>query len=379
MRVALDTNTIFQGHGAARTYFRELLPELLGLAGEDDEIFVFHSDDSGSLQWLLREDQTHSVDPPFKGRASDELWRRLNLPGVERLAKGPDRRRVGQLDVCHSVAPPLMPSRADRRIVSVHGVGESLAPDLKRSLRRADIVVVPSLTLQTQLLHVASETRGLEGLEERLEIVRPGVNRRYVDPPKPSDVEVLCNAHPFLEQDYLLVQGGASKQDGGLEMVLDAYRIALQHAELPPLAILVSDPESSDFLVESLAQRGLEDQVLLLEDLDRETLPALYRGADFLLYPGAGSGFGTAVLEAAAAGVPSIIGPTCGVLEVIWQGLLVPPDADPQSWAEAMVRLRSSRDERAQRSEQVAAEARKADWESVARRHWEIYREVATR
>ena len=376
MRIALDTNTVFQGYGAARTYFRELLPEMLTLAQPDDELFVFHNDETGNLNWLLRDEHSHALESPFKGRKSNDLWRSLRIPSVESLAKGPDQRRIGHLDVCHSVAPPLMPSRAGTRVLTLHSLKAAPTGNLKRSLRDADTIVVPSRGLKTQLLSAEPGLLGRDSrpLDERIEVIPPGVNRRYIDPPKPSEVEDLCLAHPFLEDNYILVQGGASNQGGGLETILDAYRAALSVTPLPALVVLVSDTENTPFLIKAIAERGLEEQVLMLEDLGRDYLPALYRGAQFLLHPGLGGGFGTAVLEAAAAGVPSIVGSDCGVLEVIWQGLLVPETFDADSWGEAIARLQSSDEERQNRAEQLRSEARKADWASVALKHWEIYR-----
>jgi len=376
VRIAFDTNTVFQGYGAARTYFRELLPEMLALAQPDDELFVFHNDDTGNLNWLLREEHSHALEAPFKGRKSNDLWRSLRIPSVESLAKGPDQRRIGHLDVCHSIAPPLMPSKAGTRVITLHSLKAAPTGSLRRSLRDADAIVVPSRGLKTQLLKAEPDLarKGSRPFEDRVVVIPPGVNRRYIDPPKPSEVEDLCLAHPFLEENYILVQGGASNQRGGLETILDAYRNALGTISLPPLVVLVSDTENTPFLMQAVAERSLEEQVLMLEDLGRDYLPALYRGAQFLLYPGLGGGFGTAVLEAAAAGVPSIVGPDCGVLEVIWQGLLVPDTFEAESWGEAIARLQGSVEERQNRAEQLRTEARKADWASVALKHWDIYR-----
>lgn len=290
------------------------------------------------------------------------------------------RRRVGgrpwAADACHSLTPPLMPSRAGRKVVSIHSFHQArLTGSLKRSLRVADAIVVPSRSLKQEVLRHEEAVGGKHSvpLEGRIHVLHPGVNRRYVDPPKASEVEDLFVAHPFLEEEYLLVQGGASTVGGGLETLLDAYRNGLSHTELPPLVVLLSDVDASKNLVEAVAQRGLEERVFMLENLEREFLPALYRGAEFLLYPGLSGNFGTAVLEAAAAGVPSIVGPDCGVLEVVWRGLLVPSAFEPSHWGEAIARLHSSADERGDRAAQVRAEAIKSDWASVAQAHWEIY------
>lgn len=373
VRVALDTHSLFDGHGAARTYFRELLPELIDLAHAEDEFVIFHSGHPDQLTWLAREQRSTIARAPFASPRRDRAWRWARTPPVEMV-----RRRISGrpwvADACHSFTPPLMPTRATRKVLSIHSF-DRLSSSLKRSLRVADAIVVPSRSLKMQLLQAEEALGGRSEpvLEERLVVLHPGVNRRYVEPPKASEVEDLFVSHPFLEQDYLLVQGGASTVAGGLETLLDAYRNGLAATDLPPLVVLLSDAEASQSLVRAVRERGLDGKVFMLENLEREFLPALYRGAEFLLYPGLSGSFGTAVLEAAAAGVPSIVGPDCGVLEVVWRGLLVPPAFEPSHWGEAIARLHTSSEERAERAAQVRTEAVKSDWSSVAQAHWELY------
>ena len=380
MRVGLDTNAVFTGHTGARTYFLDLLTELLQLVREDDELLIFRSseDQPEPLAWLMRHDQLHDVSAPFKGRSGD-LWRNLSFPAVERLATGPDAQRLGALDVCHSIHPPIMPSRAQRRILTVHNLEaavDRLPSSLRRSMSQADVVVVLSALMRDRLVQLlkAEKPEVAGSIGSRLEVIQPGVNARYVAPPKPSEVEALCQEYPFLQEPYLLVEGGAAELGRSIPFLLDAYsRAQTLDGSLPPLVILAAQPGDSQHIADLVKQTHEDNRILVLEDLDTEALPALYLGAEFLLYPAFDYAFGTAVLEAAATGIPSVIGQRCGVFEVIGDGALVPADDSLDAWAEAIARFHDDPRDRGERSRRCQERARRQDWSQAADQHWAAY------
>ena len=118
VRVGIDANGVIAATGRTGSYLLELLPELLTQAGDDDEIvvFTFPESDEESLGWLLRDSHLREVDPPFSGRHSGGLWRKLSFPSVESLSGDSG---TSSLDACHSLQPPMLPSRAEHRILSL--------------------------------------------------------------------------------------------------------------------------------------------------------------------------------------------------------------------------------------------------------------------
>jgi len=109
-----------------------------------------------------------------------------------------------------------------------------------------------------------------------------------------------------------------------------------------------------------------------------EELDALYRGADFLVYPSLYEGFGLAALEAMERGCPVALSRATSLPEVGGEAALY---FDPQSAgaiAEAMLGLGADEALRARLSEAGRARAAQFSWERAAVETAAIYREAAT-
>ncbi len=378
MNLGFDTNSILSSPSGAATYFLELLPALLSQAGEADQLYVFSADDEDKepLPFLLRNQKLHGVNAPF---GSGRLWRNLKFPAVERLVR--DQDLDGRLDVCHSFHPPLMPSLANRRLLTVHEVdtanGDDLSGALRRSLLEAEFVVTTSRGLSTELerrlLHWKPKLDEND-LARRFQVVPPAVHERYLEPPKGATVEDLCKRFPFLEEPYLLAAGAASEPRRSVPLLAEAYARAATSEPTLPVLVFVAIEERVEEVAAAVKQfEGLEGRLLVMEEVATEELPALYRGAEFLLHPGLDFTYGSAVLEAAACGIPSVVGTRCGVLEILGSSLLVPGKDEPESWSSAILELHRDENRRATRVAEAKVRAR-SSWARVAEAHWLLYR-----
>jgi glycosyltransferase involved in cell wall biosynthesis len=234
-------------------------------------------------------------------------------------------------------------------------------------LQRADFVVVPTESMAARLHELFSLG------EARVVAIHPGVNERYVEPPKPSDVETLCSKHPFLEQPYLLALGSGANPDHGVPFLLEACAAAWQRDErIAPLVILAS-PSDSERITQAVRDHPWGEKVFVLESLPRELLPAFYRGAELLLEPCPAGGFGQAALEASACGVPCVVDPSCGVIDILADAALT-IEPRPEAWTDAIERLHGEPSERERRGELGRKRASGRTWREVAARHWELYR-----
>ena len=85
----------------------------------------------------------------------------------------------------------------------------------------------------------------------------------------------------------------------------------------------------------------LGDRVVFTGAATPEALPAIYAGADLLVWPAVDEAFGMALLEAQAAGTPVVAGGYGGVPEVIDDGAsgLVTPPGDVAAFAQAIASL----------------------------------------
>ena len=127
------------------------------------------------------------------------------------------------------------------------------------------------------------------------------------------------------------------------------------------LIVVGRGPRLSDLL--GLARRlGVEERSHFLPSVTDEELPAYLRAADLFVFPSVNrlEGFGLAVAEAMACGLPVVIADMPGVREVIdpgREGLLV----EPFLGADLAARLRELLDDPARRRQMGEAARRRAE------------------
>lgn len=162
----------------------------------------------------------------------------------------------------------------------------------------------------------------------------------------------------------------------GLDILLDAWKGALERLPRDSTLLLVGDGPLREGLAARIAQLGLEDSVRLLGRIADDDLLEIYRAADVGVVPTLEhEGFGLVVIEAAACGTPSIVTAVGGLPEAV-AGLdpsLVIPPSDASALADRLVHARADRPDRAA----CRAHAEGFDWSAVTARHRSIARRAS--
>jgi glycosyltransferase involved in cell wall biosynthesis len=136
-----------------------------------------------------------------------------------------------------------------------------------------------------------------------------------------------------------------------------------------------------DAALASLPALGLElgRDVVLVGTVPDDELRAWYHAADALAFPSLKEGWGLAILEAMAAGLPVVATDIPVFREYLMPGrdaLLVPP-GDPAALAAAMTELVAD-DARGRRlADAGRLVAARFTWDDAARRHLRLYAEIA--
>ncbi|GHG38215.1 glycosyltransferase family 4 protein [Streptomyces zaomyceticus] len=142
---------------------------------------------------------------------------------------------------------------------------------------------------------------------------------------------------PRKQQDFM-VRVLARLISGGL----DAHLVVAGRAHS-------SDLGYYERLLALVKELDLEDRVTLRQDLALDDMPGVYRECDVVVQPSLAEGLGLAVLEAMAAGRPTVVSDVSGLREVIGDphvGLRLSPHAEG-AWAEALTRLAADEELRA--------------------------------
>nr|WTA70802.1 glycosyltransferase family 4 protein [Micromonospora sp. NBC_00855] len=132
------------------------------------------------------------------------------------------------------------------------------------------------------------------------------------------------------------------KQQDFMVRVLARLRGLGVHAHL----IIAGRPHSSDIsyydrLLELITELGLDEHVDVRQHLGLDDMPALYRQCDVVVQPSISEGLGLAVLEAMAAGRPTVVSDTTGLSEVVpdhHTGLRLPV-GDEDTWVQVLQQL----------------------------------------
>jgi glycosyltransferase involved in cell wall biosynthesis len=210
--------------------------------------------------------------------------------------------------------------------------------------------------------------------ESKLRVIHDGVDvGRFADMPRREDARRSLGLG---DGDLVVLSLGRLRRQKGHDVAMRAFAEIAR--EEPRARLLVAGDGPERRALESLrAKLGLADRVAMLGT--REDVPRLFSASDLVVAASRWEGFGLAVAEAMAAGVPVVatnVDSFPEILEDGVSGILVPP-GDPPALARAALRV--LRDEAlARRLAGKARERVRRDFtvERMIRAHEEIYEGV---
>jgi glycosyltransferase involved in cell wall biosynthesis len=94
------------------------------------------------------------------------------------------------------------------------------------------------------------------------------------------------------------------------------------------------------------------------------------------LYPSLFEGFGLPVLEGMQFGAPTVASSSTSIPEVAGEAAILLDPENTEAWAQTMLRLAATRNERDQLSERARAQASRFDWKSSATALLQLYEDA---
>jgi len=300
---------------------------------------------------------------------SKRFGTRLLLPRLLAL----HRRERFDLVHCHAAYPQAHVAATLRGltglpfVVRPHGCdilpGEVIrrSPRLERRMQRA-VAAADLVIAQGEFLRGVIEETGVPA--GRVRVVNNGV-----------DVAAFGAADPYPHPRPYILGMGSLVPHKGFDLLLRAY--ALLPADRPDLLIAGDGPEREP-IADLARDLGIEHQVHLLGMVTGDRKVSLYRSATCFVCPSRREPFANVLLESLASGVPAVATDVGGNREIVRHeenGLLCDPDS-PAAIAAAVGRLL---DDAALAAGLRAGAARliaRFDWDAVADRYIDLYREV---
>jgi glycosyltransferase involved in cell wall biosynthesis len=289
------------------------------------------------------------------------------------------------VDVLHSPTF-IMPlyRGTQRHLLTIHDMTSFLLPDyhppsrrgrmyeraVARSIRRADLVSVPSPSVRQNILDLLPDVA-----PTHVRVIPFGIEESFRPRQAAAVRSVLGRlgvSHP-----YILYVGTLDPRKN-LPRLLDSYQQLVAAGDIAEHLVLAGQMGwFADVLSARLSAPELRGRVHALGYVDDQDLPHLYSGARLFAYPSLLEGFGFPPLEAMACGTP-VVASLSSSLQDNLEGAaeLVPPE-DVGGLTTAMRRLLRDEQLRARRIAQGLERATRFRWERCAQQTLESYRELA--
>lgn len=310
------------------------------------------------------------VDLPMRGGLDRLRWQYLALPNVLR------RLRPDVFHDTKNALPPRLPAPA---VVTVHDLAYHTVPDTfgfasrlflrwatADAVRRAAAIVVPSQATAADLQRIHPRSAG------RVHVVPHGI-----DPAPTVAAEQLAAVRTRLRlPEQFALHVGTVQARKNVHLVVDGVRQL--RARIPGLrAVLVG--RRGWLAAEAVAAIEADDTAVWLPHLPADDLAAVYALAGAFVSPSAYEGFGLAVADALAAGVPTIVSDISSLPELCGDAAVRLPELSAAAVADALASVLLAPANAARLRAAGRDRAQSFRWLDAARGHAAAYRRAAGR
>jgi glycosyltransferase involved in cell wall biosynthesis len=375
MHVAIDLTALLAEATGVDNYILRLVMHLSRIDHANDYTLFVNYEDRARFRDCLPHNFT-LMPCSARPRSVRLLFQQLGLPMAARL--------LG-IEVIHSPSfiMPLYRGK-QRHLLTIHDMTSFSLPEchipLRRSapycravlasIRRADLVSVPSRYTQQAILNLMPEVP-----QEHIQVIPLGVGEEF-QPRAPDDVQ-CARKRLQLPWPYILYVGTIEPRKN-LQRLVESYQQLIAGGEIHEHMVLAGrlgwDYQALLTQINSPALRG---RVHLLGYIPQCDLPWLYAGARLFVYPSLQEGFGLPPLEAMACGVPTIASLSSALADNLRGAAeLVAPD-DGAALTAAMKRLLQDAQLHAHHRTQGLARAAQFRWEETARHTLNCYKTLA--
>ena len=370
MIVGYDATPITTGRTGVGAYCYNLLSRLLAIGTPTD--FRLFTSGRGQLDLGPYELPGRHRHVPLPTRVVYGVWDMFGIPKMEGL--------LGPHDVYHATNYYLAPTRAGKRVLSIHDLTFIVRPEWC-----SDVIVrlfakhTPRFAAEADAIITGSEA-SKKDIVERLGIAANKITvTPYAADPAHRPVareRALEDVRRELALDvpYLLFVGTLERRKNVANIVRAFGRIA---AEVPHSLVLAGGagwgyPE----IDEAILAGAFSDRVVRPGYVRAGLLPSLYSGADGFVFPSRYEGFGLPVLDAMACGCPVITSTSSSLPEVAGDAALMVGPEDVDALAEGIRRMATDAQLRDTLRAKGRARAAEFSWDRCALQTLDVYRSL---
>lgn len=316
---------------------------------------------------------------PLSERNMVRIWHRLDSrwPPVETFTHGP-------LDLYHATDFVLAPSRARRKLLTIHDLAFLYYPDAAMpSLHRYLNVVVPRSVARADHILADSRHTAVDLQEQwqvpaaKITVVQGAVDqsrfRRVTDAAQLADVR---SRYAIGDAPYILMVSRLEPRKNHVRMI-EAFGRVREEGKFPHRLVIVG---AKGWLYDDIFRRVQElklgDAVIFTGFAPDADLPALMSGAEVFAYPSLYEGFGLPIVEALACGTPVLTGDNSCLPEAGGPGALYVDALDVASIAAGLEEILRDAELRARLRTEGRAHAAQFTWARSAQQLLAAYQQM---
>ena len=305
-------------------------------------------------------------------------WRMLVWAG--QLAGAGFEQLLPDADLFHATEHLLIPLRATPSVLTVHDLIFRHLPGHHKRLnrwylnwslplycRRATHIITISECTRQDLMAAYNLPRG------KITVIHEAADPNFAL--QHPDRVAAVRQHYQLPQRYLLFVGTIEPRKN-LTRLLHAFENLRAEGLTEALVIVGKRGWLYGGFFAELERSSVRESVILPGYIPDTDLPALYAGAQALVFPSLYEGFGLPILESMACGTPVACSDTSSLPEVAGGAALLFDPTNEASIAEAVRGLLSDDRRRRELSRKGLARAAQFSWDRVAAETESVYRKV---
>jgi len=366
VRVAIDTRKLHD-HGIG-TYVSNLVRGLARLDRDDEYTLICHPSDA---EFVTSLGANFTAVPDRAGNYS--VREQFSIP------MDVWRARPDVFHAPHYVLPPLTPGTT---VVTIHDCIHLRFPQylpntaahwyarvfMSGAARKAARVITVSEASKRDIIQF------LHTPADKVEVVYNGFDERLTSPSAEDEARVRDRFQ--LDAPFVLYVG-TIKPHKNVDRLIEAFaRLRQRGMDNVKLLIIGDDISKYSNLRRLVHRHQLHQHVRFLGFVSTDTLAALYQLARVFVFPSLYEGFGLPPLEAMANGTPVITSNVSSLPEVVADAALLIDPMDAGSIADAMHRVLTEPDLRADLVRRGRERVKAFSWQRSAARTHDIYSDV---
>ncbi|MCL2043098.1 MAG: glycosyltransferase family 4 protein [Treponema sp.] len=377
MKIGIDTFACDSGKSGVGTYLTQLLRRILPSNDARFELFgweydrYIYSEFAPNLEFIARCSITgRSANAVWHLRrypqfAQDRAYNACFFPAAHR--QPPYKSPCPAIGVVHDMAAYWGTRRTREHL------GAILRVVMPNSLRRLDRIIAVSDWVKQELIDLARVR------ESRIEVVQNGIDHSAFFPRPHSDDESELLIQPFsFRRPYILCVSRIDHPVKNHIRLIRAFGIFKERTGSPHRLILAGkDSNNASRVYAEAAKSAWKSDIFFTGHFPHESLPDLYSGADFVVFPSMYEGFGMGVIEAMASGIPAACARAASLPETAEHAALYFNPRDPEDMADRMVTLATDRVQYEECRRLGLERAQFFSWDRCIERTFEIITETA--